>query len=242
MLINTRGIVIRNVKYSDSSVISKMYTRRLGMQTYIIQSIHSPKANIKPSLLQPMTILDLVAYHNKLKDMHRLKEAKASPVLDNLPFDVVKSSVGLFMSELIYKSVKEEELNEPLYDFIEECILYLDSSGTNEPLLPLYFMLGLSVFLGFPPQDNMSEDRNYFDLKEGVFVEKENFALDTIPPPHAQYLASLMNCTLQDINLQSIPKASRQILMDKLITFYGYHLAGFNGLKSLSVLTSTLKA
>ncbi len=241
MLVSTRGIVIRNVKYSESSVISKMYTRTLGMQSYIIQGIHSPKASIKPSLLQAMTLLDLVAYHNKLKDLHRLKEAKPSPILESLPFDVNKSSIGLFMSEVIYKTIKEEEHNEPLFDFIEECIIYLDRSASPEPLLPLHFMLELSRHLGFYPHNNIDEDSCYFQLKDGYFSPNSGRETEVISPPHSQHLSSMLGVPLEQLKEINIPRASRQYLLESMCTYYSLHVPGFTHIKSLQVLTSTLR-
>ena len=241
MLISTRGIVIRNVKYSESSVISKIYTRTLGMQSYMIQGIHGAKAAIKPSLLQAMTLLDLVAYHNKLKDLHRLKEARPAPVLESLPFDVNKSSIGLFMSEIIYKTIREEEPNEPLFDFIEECIIYLDESETTQPLLPVFFMLELSKHLGFYPHNNIDEDNYYFHLKEGYFSPNSGIENEVISPPHSKYLSLLLECTLETLKDLHIPKTSRQILLENLCTYYSLHIEGFSHVKSLQVLTSTLR-
>jgi DNA repair protein RecO (recombination protein O) len=240
MLISTRGIVIRNTKYSDNSVISKIYTRRLGMQSYIINNIHSPKAQIKPSLLLPATILEVVAYHNNLKDIHRIKEARPSPVFESLPFDVIKSSIGLFISELVNKSIKEEEANEPLYDFIEECILYLEHSAVSETLLPLFFILNLSRFLGFAPNDNWSATSPTFHMEDGGFTKNTGREEIIVVEPHSEYLNILLGTTLSGLGELKIPKFSRQLLLNKMVAYYSLHIPGFINLKSLPVLVNTL--
>ena len=241
MLIHTQGIVIRNVKYSDSGVISKIYTRNLGMQSFLIQGIYAPKAMIKPSLLQPMTILELVVFHNKIKDLQRLKEARPQPLLSYLPFDVNKGSIGLFMSEIIYKTIKEEEQNNPLFDFLMECIIYLDQSPSSEPLMPLYFMLELSKHLGFYPNNN-NEENYFFHLKEGEFFSYPAKEDETIIPEHAIYLSRLLHSKLSDLQGIHIPKISRQYLLEKLCLYYSLHMPSFTQLKSLSVLSNTMKS
>lgn len=241
MIIDTRGIVIKNTKYSDTSVISKIYTRELGMQTYIINRIHSPKAPIKPSLLQPLTILEISAYHNKLKSIQRLKEAKTSPNLNSIPFEVVKSSIGLFISEVLYICIKEEEPNEALFDFLVSLILHLDNSPDPQPLFPLYFMLSLSKFLGFPPHNNRTNTNNIFHLKEGEFMDSTDNADLIIEGEDSLHLSQILSISLVGMNELNIPKPSRNSLMNKIIMYYSLHIPSFTNLKSLPVLISTLK-
>src|SRR5665213_2692691 len=105
MLVNTSGIVIRNTKYGEDSVISKIFTREFGMQTYIINGIHGPKASIKASLIQPLTILDLVVYYQKLKEIQRIKEARCPVQLTSLHSDHTKSGICMFVSEVLFKVI-----------------------------------------------------------------------------------------------------------------------------------------
>ncbi|RYD82795.1 MAG: DNA repair protein RecO [Sphingobacteriales bacterium] len=241
MLVKTGGIVIKNTKYSDSSIITKIYTRSLGMQTYMIHGIHSAKAAIKPSLLQPLVLLDLVVYSNPIKNIQRIKEAIPNPTLRSLHFDVVKSTIGLFVAELLHRAVKEEEPNERLYNFVEKFIIYTDDAEINLSVLPLFFVLQMTRFLGFFPQADTAYNYEYFNLTDGVFTEQQAAGVNNIEPQHATYLHKLLTTNFDTLPQARIPKASRTVLLNKIMDYYILHIPGFSSLRSLPVLASLLK-
>lgn len=241
MLVKTSGIVIKNTKYSDSSVITKIYTKSLGMQTYMIHSIRSPKAAIKPSLLQPLVLLDLVVYSNPVKNIQRIKEARPNPPLHTLHFDVLKSTVGLFVAELLHRAVKEEEPNAALFDFAEQFILYTDQVEENLGILPLFFVLQMTRFLGFFPHADIHYQGEGFNLSDGQFTHLPDAGANTIEPEHAIHLHKLIFADFNTLSQLRIPKASRSILLNKIMDYYMLHIPGFFALKSLNVLASLLK-
>lgn len=242
MLQKTAGIVIRNTKYSESSVISKIYTRQLGMQSYIINGLHSPKAPIKPSLLQPLTLLELVVYSNPNKNIQRIKEATSFPSLQNLHFDVIKSSIGLYIAELIHRSVMEEEPNQRLYNFLEQSVLALDEAGTGIGLFPIYFSLHLTNHLGFFPQNNFSaHDKDIFSLEEGEFTDQPVSEENAILPPDSQYFSQIISTEYEHLPSLHIPRNTRNALLIKILRYYKLHLPNFQDLKSLPVLMNVLK-
>jgi DNA repair protein RecO (recombination protein O) len=237
MLAKTPGIVIRNTRYGEGSVITKIYTRQFGMQSYIVNGIYNSKSSLKASLLQPLMILDLVVYHNNLRDIQRIKEAKANPQLGHLHFDVVKSSVGMFVSELLNKSIKEEEANEKLFDFVEDFIVRLDAATENISLWPEYFMLRLTRLLGFFPENNFdAEENNYFDLTEGKFTsfpQKSDYA---IGPPDSEYFSKMIPLEIEELSAHHFPKNIRAQILKNLILYYKLHLPDFQEIKSVEVL------
>lgn len=241
MLVKTQGIVLKNTRYSDSSVISKIYTRQLGIQTYMINGVYSPKAAIKPSLLQPLSLLEMVVYNNPVKNIQRIKEAKSQPPLQHLHFDVVKSAIGMYMAELIYRTVKEEEPNENLYDFLENIILRIDNSEESLALWPLYFTLHFTQWLGFFPNNNWSLDNIYFSIEEGSFMPIMQSQALFIEPPYSGYLSRILSTKIDALSDEEIPKASRLHLLDRMMDYYKVHLSDFSTLKSLSVLSSLMK-
>ena len=237
MLVKTPGIAIKNTKYGETSVISKIYTRQFGMQSFIINGIHAAKAAIKPSQLQSLVLLDLVIYNNHTKKLQRIKELKSQPVLANLHFDVIKSSIGMYMAELIYKTIKEEEPNEALYDFLEEMVLKLDTAKGKLSFLPLVFTIRLSGLLGFYPQNNFSNERKIFSLQDGRFKEFPDKNEEIIEAPYTEYLSGL----LQENPTQPIPRQARTYLLNRLMDYYNAHIPSFQEIKSLSVLHSVLE-
>jgi DNA repair protein RecO (recombination protein O) len=156
MLHKTRGIVFHVTEYSESSVVAKIYTELFGLQSYLINSARKKSPKIKPASLQPLSLIDLMVYHKERSGLQRLAEARTQPALKSIPFDIRKSSIVLFINEVLLKSVKEEESNRALFDFIFSSVELLDLQDEVQSDFHLVFLLQLTKYLGFYPQDNFS--------------------------------------------------------------------------------------
>jgi DNA repair protein RecO (recombination protein O) len=173
----TKGIVLRTVKYGETSIIVTIFTEMFGIQSYIVNGVRAStkKGAGKANLFQPSAILDLIVYHNELRNLQRIKEFKWSFLYQHILSDIKKNAVALFMVELLTKCLKQPEANEDLFHFAEDAFLHLDES--NEMVtanFPLFFALHLAVFFGVLPnplKGTFQDSENlYFDLKEGNFT------------------------------------------------------------------------
>ena len=181
MLHNTLGIVLKTVKYGETSLIAKVYTQQFGLQSYMINSVRTTQSKHKAALLQPLSLLEMVVYHKKNKNIQNLKEIKPAYLFTQLPFDVLRSSLALFVSEILHKTLKEEEPNEQQFNFIYQFIVFLDQTPMLLANLHLVFLTELSTYIGFHPQNNFFyTERPIFDLIEGVFTHR--------PPEHLHYI------------------------------------------------------
>jgi DNA repair protein RecO len=109
MLSKTQGIVISYMRYRETSIVVNVYTSEMGICSYIENGVRSAKAKHKMALFQPLTLLDLEVYHKPGKGLHRISEAKCFFPYQAIPFDIAKSSLALFLSEVLSKVLKEEE-------------------------------------------------------------------------------------------------------------------------------------
>ncbi len=109
MLVTTEGIVLHFIKYGESSVIVTIFTRDFGRQSYMVNAARSRKSQNKSNLLQPLFLVDLVAYQKPTNELHRIKELKSNQVYQNIPFNITKSSLAIFIAEVLYKSINEQE-------------------------------------------------------------------------------------------------------------------------------------
>jgi DNA repair protein RecO (recombination protein O) len=125
MLHKTRGIVFKTTDYSESSVVVQIFTEKFGLQSYIINGVKKPRAKISRNMLQPLHLLDLVVYHKSAGNVQRISELKVSPVLQSIPYDVIKSCIAIFLNEVLYKAVKQQSADEQLFDFIFNAIEWL---------------------------------------------------------------------------------------------------------------------
>ncbi len=236
MLLKTRALILRNVKYGETSLIVDAYTLEKGRQSFVVNGVRSPKAKIKQSTLGVTSLLDIVMYFREDKDVQRLKEAKPSFVYTGIPFDVFKGTVGLFMAELVSKTVKESEQNEELFLFLEDAFQSLDRAD-KIGLFPLVFTVQLMPFLGFSPGNSYSKENSFFDMREGLFVSREPHTLYMPPACAAAFDAVRQSGEPHSLE---IPKKIRKRTLDFLLEYYRYHVEGFKEMNSHVIMGAVL--
>ncbi len=238
MLHKTRAIVFKVTKYSESSVIIKAYTDMFGVQSYIINGVRSAKGKSKSALYQHGNLLDMVVYHKEQANLLRISECGFAHIYEDLPFNIVKSSLLIFYLEILNKIVGEHETNEALFDFLFEIFIELDQ--TSKPLANhhIWFLLALTKYLGCYPT---SSNETYFDLKEGMFVE--HF------PAHQQFLnehlsnafRAIIEPELKNYDQITLKAADRKILLQQLLIYFRLHIQDFGELRSYEILESLFK-
>jgi len=240
----TKGIVLRTVKYGETSVIVTIFTELFGVQSYLVNGVRTStkKGTGKANLFQPTAILDLVVYHNELKQLNRVKEFKWAAIYQNILSDVRKNAVALFMVELLTKCLKQPEGNPELFLFAEDCFMHLDTcSDAVMANLPLFFALHLPFHFGFRITDNYNEKNAYLDLQEGEFVPEQprhpHFLEEKQAAITSQLLKIMQPEELQDIKLNH---DFRRNLLYVYETYYALHIQDFGTMKSLPVLREIL--
>ncbi len=220
MLANTHGIVLRFVKYGDTSIIVTIFTSQFGLQAYIVNGVRSKSGKGRIALYQPLTPLDLVVYHKEGASIMRIKEAKCLYPFQQISTDVRKTTIALFIEELINKSVKEEAHAKELCDFLIESMITLDKIDKPENF-HLIFMVQLSRHLGFQPQTPE-------EVLGGRVMDFEEESL----------LSQVLKSDFS--NQMSLSNTQRRVILDALLRFYSMHIENFGQMRSLSVLREIL--
>jgi DNA repair protein RecO (recombination protein O) len=240
MLQKTKGIVLRTVKYGETSLVVTVFTELLGLQSYMVNGVRmvSKKGASKGVYFQAAAMLDLVVYHNEFNNLQRIKEYKWAYLYEHLYSDVFKNAVSLFSIELLGKLLKEPEPNPELFYFIEDALLHLDrASKTVTANLPLFMALHLAVFSGFRISDEFSQKAPYLDLQEGVFVEaqpRHPHFLEGIDAEAVAHILKVMHPSeLEDLKLKG---EQRRRILAAIEVYYSLHIADFGSLKTLPVL------
>lgn len=241
MLVKTRGVVFHQLKYSETSIIAKIYTEEFGIQSYLVKGARSKKSRISTSLFQPLTLVEVVAYRKEKSSLHHLKEIKSLYQFTSIPIDIIKSTISIFVNELLYRSIKEEEPNPPLFEFIFSAMQWLDLSSTNYQNFHLVFAMYLSRYLGFFPRGNFSNSTPIFDLAEGCFESKMKASHKCIiDEAHSELFSKLCSSSFENMNTIKMNGELRTQLAEKIVIYYQFHLVNFEELKSLDVLKSIL--
>ena len=241
---HTKGIVLRTVKYGETSVIVTIFTELFGIQSYLVNGVRtsSKKGSGKANLFQPTSILEMVVYHNELKQLQRIKEFRWSFLYQYILSDVRKNAVALFMIELLTKCLKQPEANPDLFHFTEDSFIHLDeASDAVTANFPLFFALHLPVFFGFRFSDNYSERHPFLDLQEGEFVKEQpkhpHFLDDKQAFVTSQLLKVQQPEELGDIKLNH---DFRRNLLYTYETYYALHVQDFGTMRTLPVLREIL--
>ena len=239
----TKGIVLRSIKYGETSLVVTIFTELFGIQTYMVNGVRtSKKSSSKANHFQPTAILDLVVYHSENKSMQRIKEFSWAVLYDTLLSDVVKNSIASFMAELIQKCLKQPEPNPDLYNFCEESFLQVDKADKIVSAnFALFFSLHLTHFFGFRMTDNFSSDNNVLDLQEGSFTVNQPTHPNFIDGKYAELTAQLLKVMHpEELEEFKLNRDLRRILLLRYLEYYALHIPDFGPMKTLMALHEVL--
>jgi len=238
MILQTKGIVFQSVKYGDTSLVVKIFTEMLGLQSYMVKGVRSKKARLKPSFFEPLMLLDMEVYHKPNQNMHHIKEARVDYPWHHIPFSIEKQSILLFLDEILYKCVREELPNKELFLWIYHSLIWFDMEEKYFLNFHLFFLFQLSRFLGFYPKSDglASENIRVFDLQEGGFSGHRPLHPYFAEGVAAQKLFALMQTSTETLKMLHITNKERRLVLDSLLAFYQLHLPELGKIKSLDVL------
>jgi len=231
MLITTKGIVFRSVKYSETSFITDIYTEAKGLQSFIISGVRKAKSATGAGLFQPGSLLEIVAYYRDNKKVHRIKEARAGFPFREIPFSIHKTAVSVFFSELCSKTVQESESNPEIFQFLWDSYIYLDGTQESIANIPVSFMSKLATYLGFKPQIPKGEAR-FFDLSEGIFCESPNELEWSKEGATIPLMKTFFETNINDAHKIACKRVERTEILETLTKYYSFHIQGFKKLNS----------
>ena len=232
-----RGVVLKTIKYGDKGLVVQMLTSSHGRQSFMVQGLGSRggRSGTRAALFQPLFALEFEGLESSKMQMHRFAEVHAGIVLRSIPFDVKKSTIALFMAEVLHRLVKESEANEMLFDFVWGSIEALDVADEGVANFHLWFLSNLCRFLGFSPGNEYMAD-GWFDMAEGLYVGVEPPKRLAMSPQNAQILRDMLECDVRYLGEVGLNRAQRVEFLDALLAYYAYHLDTINSVQSIKIL------
>ena len=223
MLRKTRGIVLNHIKYRETSIIAKIYTEEFGVRSYIVNGVRSKNSKNKIGLFQSLTILDLVVYYKESASVKRISEMKCTFPFKSIPFEVKKSSIALFISEILNKSLKEENSNRELFYFLYKSLIYLDEVKEDFQNFHLQFLIQLSSYLGFFP----TSIHDVIENEESVLKQEDKEIFERLL--RADYTETI-----------KLNNGLRRFFLAHLLRFYKNHIENFGEINSEKILKEVL--
>lgn len=224
MIVKSKGIVLSYMRYGDTSIIARIFTEEGGYGSYIVNSIRSQKSKKSIGYFQPFSILDLVLYVKETRDLQRISEFKSHYPLHHIHQDMMKSSITLFLTEVVSKLLQSEQSPNPeLYSFVEESIIEFDVLKNNIANFHLQFLLKMGPFLGYAIDD----------------IDNLFSSTDRLAPTNENH--EIMDALMKEpygLNVK-INRETRGLMLDSILEYYQHH-AHISKPKSLEVLRSIL--
>ena len=230
MLYSTQGIVFGSTKFKESSIIVRIYTEQFGMQSYVVNGVRSNKSKGKSALYQPLSLLDMTVYHKQGKDIQRISEAKFAHTYHSLPFDPFKRTIGIFLTEVLGKVLRQESHNSSVFRFIFHSLELFDTQVMNVQNFHLQLLIKVTHQIGFGPEDGPDFVQQINEAGYSVTIDQQEELL----------LTQLMGQSY-GYNL-AVGNETRRTLLDHILKFYQIHLGSMGEIKSLKVLKEVLSA
>jgi len=241
MLTSTRGIVLHHIKYTDSRIIAYIYTDKFGRQTYILRGAANKRSGIRKNLIQPLFLLDMEVYYKEKREIQSIKELIISEPFNSIPFDTVKSTVALFIAEILYKSLKEHTPNPQLFEFLFNAIQKLDKLEKGIHNYHILFLIILTRYLGFFPNGKFSGTTDTFDMLEGSFTSGMIKHGQMMSPEISEIFSRLLEKPLDEVDKISLSHSQREQLLEKLIEYYQIQLISMKEVTSYKILKSVFE-
>ena len=240
MLQKTRGLVFQTTKYSETSVIAKIFTEAFGLQSFMIKGVRSQKAKTKSASMQLLTALDMVVEIKQSRGLQQIREMKIATPFQQIQTDIRKTTIVLFLADVLKRTVHEHEANPELFNFIYHSLQVLEYQDEYLPLYHLSFLLQLAGQLGIQPAGRYCEEAPFFNLAEGCFQ-----AVAPVVSPHLEgksaadfdALAQLGYSRLGEL---TITRPERKIMLEQILRYFQLHMSSFNGLQSHEILAEVL--
>ncbi|BBL06457.1 MULTISPECIES: DNA repair protein RecO [Alistipes] len=231
-----RGIVLHTLKYGDSSMVVYLLTDVGGRRSYMVQGVRSRSGRgSKLALFQPVFPVEFEGLESPRQEMHRFREVRAGFALQSLPFDVRKSTMALFMAEVLYRLVRECEPNEPLFTFVWNSVGALDAMREGVANFHLWFLANLSRLLGYRPGNDYTPGA-WFDIREGEYASVRPSHPGVMSQECARLLDELLHCDVRRLGTIPLNRAQRSDFLNAMLVYFGYHLDAISAVQSVRIL------
>jgi DNA repair protein RecO (recombination protein O) len=235
MLVKTKAVLLHHVRYSDNSLIAHFYTQEYGRLSVIVKGISSGKRGVRFNYFQPLNIFNIELYHYENRELHNLKEMSLAFIPKTIPGDIQRTTVAMFISEILYNIIREEDANRMLYEFIESSVITLDGMTAGTSNFHLWFLVAFMDYAGIGPS-HTSLQECYFDMLSGQFTAQQPLHPDYLEPLSATILNRLLQMPAEQVSSLSLSGEERTELLARILKYYHLHLAGIRQIRSLQVL------
>ena len=236
MIEKFEGIVLRTLKYNDTLVIADIYTAQRGRMSFLVPVSHSKRSRVRSVLFQPLSMLSFTATVKTGRSLSRIGEVQPYSMYSSINNDVVKSSIALYLAELLTYALREDGSDDSLFTFLDRSFTLFDNLEHGYVDFHLVFMVQLLRFLGIYPNLENYAPGCYFDLAQGGTTREHPLHPHFLLPDDAVSFVNLLRTGYDSMHLLSLNRKLRGEYLATLSVYYQLHVPEFPELKSAAVL------
>ncbi|WP_273533264.1 DNA repair protein RecO [Prevotella aurantiaca] len=236
MVTKTRGIVLRSIRFGESSLIIDVLTELSGRVSFVVRIPKTSKGKIKKQYFQPMTLLEFEYDFRQKSSLQHIKDVRIAQPYSSIPFEPIKSSVLLFLAEFLFYTTRDEQENSTLFNYISTSLEWYDSACVDFANFHLVFMMRLSRFLGFQPFLEEFTEGCFFDLRNGCFTISTPLHSDFLNAKDAEHMYTLMRMNFETMKLFKLSHNERNRITELALHYYRLHIPNMPELQSFDIL------
>ncbi len=233
---NSRCIVLHTIQYKDNLSIVHLYSENSGRISCFLPISRGKKASIKSNLFQPFSVINLNLQRKPNNEIYTIKEAQIAFPITEIPYHPIKSAIALFLAEVLYRGIREHEENSPLFIFLENSIRILDLCENGYANFHIVFLIKLTAYIGFFPNNEFATENRYFDMLNGVFVVSQPLHNHYLNKQNSVTFANLLRMNYENMAKFNFNKTERGQIIELILEYYTLHLHSFSTIKSLDIL------
>jgi len=241
MLETTNGIVLHYNRYNDDSAIVDIFTLSRGSLSFLVRDRRGQrKSSMHATLLRPLNIVELVFDYRPSASLQKIQELHIGHCYTSLPYNPIKETVALFLSEFLHNVLRNEVQNEELYHYILYSLKWFDDATDGLANFHIAFLICLTHYLGFRPNINSKEPLPFFDLRDSIATDTEPQHNFFLKGEEAAKLPLFLRMNLRNMHSFRLNRQQRSRILDVLTLYYQLHVPEFRNLRSLAVLREVL--
>ena len=241
MLETTRGIVLHYNRYNDDSAIVDIFTQSRGSVSFLVRDRRNQrKSNIRATLLRPLNIVELVFDFRPSASLQRIQELHIAHCYTSLPYNPIKETVSLFLSEFLHNVLRNEVKNEDLFYYIFYSLQWFDTTTDGIANFHIAFLTRLTYYLGFWPNIDKKNTLPFFDLKDSIATETQPSHNFFLKGEEVAIMPKLLRMNVRNMHRFLLTRQQRNRILDILTLYYRLHVPEFRDLRSLAVLREVM--
>lgn len=145
----TELIVLHTTKFGENSVVVHTLSKEYGRRSFMVRGIGKKSVM---TLFQPLSFLEAEVIESSKSNLYTAKNIVSRHPLSGIRENMFKNAMTMFISEVLYRTIKEGASEEGLFEWCEKNIILLDSLESDFSNFHIRFLLGFAIALGFSPE------------------------------------------------------------------------------------------